>query len=115
MSKNPSKKKSIKVNKSRIYYLCFFFLLIALSLFNLSLSIFSRPKIVYSAYNPTQKKITFWQSFLEAHPTYFEGWIELSVLQLKSGDKEAARYAFVRARKINPNAEEIKNLSRELK
>ena len=75
---------------------------------------YSKPTVTYAKGTALEQKITFWKTFLSAHPTYFAGWIELAKLSLKSGDTKTADASYVNAARINPNSEEITNLAKEL-
>lgn len=82
------------------------FCLTSLSLFNLSLIFYNPPKPVLAKTN-NYAGVEFWQNFLALHPTYFNGWVELSSLQIQNGDLEAARESYSHAFRINPNSEEL--------
>ena len=57
----------------------------------------------------------FWNNFLQENPDYFEGWIELTGLYVESEEFDLARLALDKARQINPNSKEIRNLEERLK
>lgn len=58
---------------------------------------------------------THWKSFLSQNPTYFDGWVELTKMEIKIGNKNAANEALLTAEKINPNSEKIIQLREEIK
>ncbi len=56
----------------------------------------------------------YWENFLSKNPTYLDGWIELSIIELNLGDKNYALGAFNTARAINPNSQSVKDLEKLL-
>lgn len=101
-----SKLKNIKVShkKTLIIYYCLILILAALSIFNLSFYINIKPKVLYIENNDLNYHLSFWGSFLKIHPDYFEGWVELSKLEIKGGRRDEALSAYTKALKINPNS-----------
>ena len=75
--------------------------------FNLALIFYVPPSNIEAKVNETSTKIQFWQNFLIVHPTYFEGWVELSNLHIENGDLINAQFAYQNAYKINPNSEKL--------
>ena len=100
MSKTQETHNPKRVKRTTIVYLCFLTLLITLSIFNLSFYVYSKPEISYLYKNDMEKRIIFWKSFLDSHPSYFEGWIELSRLEFKNGNQKGAQVAFLKAWKV---------------
>lgn len=58
---------------------------------------------------------SYWKEFLSNNPTYFDGWIELTNIEIVTGNKDAANKAFLAAEKINPNSDKIIQLREEIK
>lgn len=109
-----SKANNFWINKHTLIYVCFFTVITALSFFNLSVYFNNRPTVIHAeTKNDYDIKIVFWESFLASHPDYFDGWIELSKLQLKIGNIKSAEAAYDKAKKIKPNANELKELENE--
>ena len=96
------------------FYLFLLVVLTTLTIFNLAFYLFSKPKVKYVVQNSPDKEVSFWQTFLESHPYYIEGWIQLTKLDIQNGDKSNAQIALENAKKINPNSEEVINLKKEL-
>ena len=99
-----------------VILLCCLILLITLSFFNISYYLFPKKnsgnnQLVHSNTNQT---VVYWQEFLESHPTYFFGWIELAELELMSGNKSKAIEALMQANNINPNSQEVKTISEDV-
>jgi hypothetical protein len=46
----------------------------------------------------------YWQDFLEAHPYYLDGWIQLIGISLDLKDNFSASSAYIKAREIDPNS-----------
>ena len=92
------------------FYTCLMIVLTTLTIFNISYYYFSKPKVSYIVKDTVDSKISFWKSFLALHPSYFEGWVELSRLDIQNGDKSGAITAFHNAWKINPNSIEAQRL-----
>lgn len=85
-------------------------LLLSLSIFNLSIYWNARPKTIYAKLDNFEEKSNFWYSFLTVHPDYFQGWIELSKIQINQGDLKLAKESLENAKVLNPNAPEIKSI-----
>ena len=81
--------------------------LTTLTFFNVSLIFYSPPTIVEAKEDVISSKIDFWEDFLSSHPTYFEGWVELSNLQLQKGFKDEAILSYNNAFRIDPNSEKL--------
>src|SRR4030066_440719 len=99
--KKPITKSKMKYNA---LYLCLMIGLATLTIFNISFYLYSKPEIAYVVKDPISSRISFWQTFLASHPTYFEGWIELSKLKMENGDISSAEFAFQNAWRLNPNS-----------
>lgn len=59
-----------------------------------------------------QKK--YWENFLKENPNYLPGWLELTNIYLEEGEVENARESLSKAKKINPNSPEVKDLQKRL-
>ena len=56
----------------------------------------------------------YWEKFLNLHPNYFPGWLELTKIEIKLNEKKNTQNTFSKAFKINPNSQELINLKREI-
>jgi hypothetical protein len=101
-------------SKQNIIIVSLLVCLLSISFLNFTLFFYEPPKIAHAKVDPNSAKIEFWNNFLILHPKYFEGWIELCNLELKSGNLEAANVAYANAFQINPNSEELKILRLKL-
>ena len=102
-------------NNNLLVYCCVIVIL-ALSLFNLFLYItLPFENVLGDNTNANIKsglidEKIYWINFLEKNPGYFQGWIELTKINLKLDKLEEARGTFQKAREINPNSEAISEL-----
>jgi hypothetical protein len=53
---------------------------------------------------------SFWFEFLNLHPAYFPGWIELAKIEKNLGNSDGFNLAVEKAKGINPNSQEIVDL-----
>lgn len=58
---------------------------------------------------------SYWKEFLNNNPTYFDGWMELTKVEIKVGNKVAANKALSTAETINPNSDQLLLLREKLK
>jgi len=90
-------------------------ILLVLSVFNLKLYFRTNQEVSSQVLGEKsdreEKDKLFWQEFVSANPTYQEGWVMLTRVNLELGNIEEARIAFEKAREINPNSEEIAKLN----
>jgi len=119
--KSSSKKSNIKKQVILFCSCCAVGLILLITGFNLN-SFFngervlgSKTQIEESASIKLAADKEFWNNFLQENPDYFEGWIELTGLYVESEEFDLARLALDRARQINPNSKEIRNLEERLK
>jgi len=61
-----------------------------------------------------QQTLMAWEQILQERPDYRDGWLQLSALYLKMGDKIKAKEALLRAKAIDPNNENILSLEKLL-
>jgi hypothetical protein len=94
----------------KLLFCCFLLVLSALTVSNISVYFNSKPKIIYANNDSITHRVGFWKTFLYSHPQYFEGWVELTKLELKIGNIDGAKATFAKALEINPNSEEISSL-----
>lgn len=98
---------------------CFFVVVLALSLFNISLYLNKTGKNFWgeSIHRQVSSKTTatqlqgdidFWIQFLDKHPTYQEGYIELGRLYIKTGLYDQAKKVLGLAQNLNPNTQNLK-------
>ena len=113
------KKRHFLSNPGNNYLLiyCSVIVILALSIFNIFLylaipsnSILGNNTEANLENNLTHEK-TFWINFLEKNPGYFQGWIELTKINLKLNKPDEALGTFQKAREINPNSETISELN----
>lgn len=112
-------KKRYNLSNSGSNYLlvyCCVIVILALSIFNIFLylaiptnSILGHKTEANRESILTSEK-TFWINFLEINPSYFQGWIELTKINLNLDKLEEARGTFQKAREINPNSKAISEL-----
>lgn len=62
--------------------------------------------------NTLNSEQNFWTDFLIAHLGYLPGWLELTKLEIKKGNLEAAKVYLEKARFIDPNSDEVLKLER---
>ena len=97
-----------------VYILCATIILVALSLFNLSLYFTKgkpeRNKKVLGTEIVVYREIYYWKGLLEANPQYLEGWLELAKIEYSIGNYEEAKNAVSKASEIDPNSEELKKV-----
>jgi cytochrome c-type biogenesis protein CcmH/NrfG len=112
-------KKRYYLSSSGSNYLlvyCCVIVILALSLFNIFLYLAIPTNSILgnnteaNLENKLTKEKTFWINFLEKNPGYFQGWIELTKINLKLDKPDEARGTFQKAREINPNSDAISEL-----
>ncbi len=103
-----------KKNTMDVLWNCFLFLLLCLSIFNISFFINSKPKILFAKTDDRDQKVKLWKAFTTEHPDYFEGYVELSKLELVKGNFEEAMKYYLIANSINPNSEKVIELKKRL-
>ena len=121
MTKNPAERKKAKKAsfKKQLIFLCSccaVVLLLFVAGFNLEnflagkrvLGIKTQNQIYEQELLKEQK--LYWEEFLAANPTYLDGWIELTRINISLGDNSAARIAHQKAEEINPNSEKLNDL-----
>ena len=90
-------------------------ILLVLSVFNLKLYFRTNQEVSSQVLGEKsdreEKDKLFWQEFVSANPTYQEGWVMLTKVNLELGNLEEAKVAFEKARTINPNSDEISKLN----
>lgn len=64
-------------------------------------------KIIDETPQMLQNQKDYWLSFLEQHPGYLDGWIELTRISLEQGDEVQAKIYFNKANEISPNSSKI--------
>jgi len=111
--------RSLKVN--HYFYLCCSAIVILL-LCIINLETFFRNQKVLGASIQKEEKLTnnikrdvsYWKNFLSINSTYFDGWVELTKLEIESGNFEEASVSLQKAKRIDPNSLEITNLEQLL-
>lgn len=112
----PKKKRSAKNLKKEIVYLCSCCsLVLVLFLASFNVNAFLLNSKVLGAKTENAKALVdeekYWEDFLALHPTYLDGWIELSKIEYGKGNINYALGAFNTAKAINPNSPKIKELA----
>ena len=106
-----------KRNKQSILFFTYITVcvLLGLSIFNLQLYFnkknVSLPQVLGERSDQLNEDKRFWQEFVSDNPTYLDGWVMLTKVNLELGNLEEAKVAFEKARTINPNSDEISKLN----
>lgn len=117
MPKTAGKKsKRIKLKKQFVFLCscCAVILILLISAFNFE-SFLTNQKVlgaqsVSSEQQLLQEQKIFWEEFVAENPTYLDGWIELTEINLELEDTEAAKFSLKTAEEINPNSSKVKEL-----
>jgi tetratricopeptide (TPR) repeat protein len=67
-----------------------------------------------TAVDDSTETITFWKSFIEKHPSYREGYMELSRLYSTEGDMKEAIHYYQLAKVLDPNNMFVQELGKTL-
>lgn len=108
----PEKTKNTELLKSNLLLLveCFSIIFLLL-LASQNISHFLNTKNVLGAKTETvdthELQTNFWKNILKNNPDYFDGWVELSKIQLSEEDLSKAQESFEKAKFLNPNSEQI--------
>lgn len=111
----PSQTKATK-NKQSLLFLSYIAVgvLLGLSISNLQLYFNYKntplPQVLGERSDQLNEDKRFWQDFVSDNPTYLDGWIMLTKVNLELGNLEEAKVAFEKARIINPNSEKVSEL-----
>lgn len=110
--KKSRKKLRLKVSKEVVFLCscCAVVIIFSLSTFNTSLFLNGNQVLGASSQAAGQDKISFWQDLVTKYPTYMEGWVELAKLEIKSGNLQQATFYLEKAKEIDPNSNEVKQL-----
>ncbi len=124
MSKLPRKKTNIIRKKTPVIYLllisiCTLMLLTIINIislylpFDVNVSASGNTKTIQK---PTSDIDTAnkWKLFLQKHPTYLYGWLELAQFTKDQGNTDEAALYVERARALDPNNETVLKLRKEL-
>lgn len=67
--------------------------------------------------NPEEikKDINKWEGFVLENPTYRDGYLQLTLLYFKLGEKEKAQEKLQKAIDLDPNNEEIRGIGKQIK
>ena len=118
MPKKRKKKRSAKTpnQKSILVVICLIIIILSLTVFNISYlhSIKSENKVL-GVQIDAYKEIEDWTNFMNTHPNYLEGWIELTKIEYNLGDFNSAKQYISKARLIDPNSEDVKTLEDQLR
>lgn len=102
-----------------IVKLCTLIVLVALSLFNLSLYISNKNSSIPADINAKRQTVdnetslTFWLGALAKEPNYLPGWLEVAKINCSEGNKPACIAAIAKAREINPNDATLRELTKK--
>lgn len=116
MAKNTAKlpkkiaKKKIGIQGEIVYLCSCCAAIILLTLIGVSLNHFLAIKQVLGTTTDFQAKNSeglvaekaYWQNFLKENPSYIDGWLELTQVNLTLGDRTAASESYNKAREIDP-------------
>jgi len=110
-------KAARKIVESRKYLVFSGIFVVILSLANLVVAF--KPKtevqvLAASTANNTEKEIEFWQNVVRLHPTYRDGYIELTKLYSEAGLNVAAKQAIEKAIEIDPLSIKAQQLASSL-
>ncbi len=79
---------------------------------------FSTLIISYLTYQQRKKelkgKLITWKRIAQKHPEHPDTWAKLAIIWYNLKDKDLAKIAIKKARKLDPIREEIKNLEKEI-
>lgn len=112
-------KKKLRLKPSKeIAFLCSCcaaVLIFSLATFNASF--FLNGKVLGATTQATsvQKEIAFWQDLVGKYPNYLDGWVELAKMEIKAGNPSSALPYLDKAREIDPNSGEVKQLETALR
>lgn len=117
MPKTAGKKsKRIKLKKQFVFLCscCAVILILMISAFNFE-NLLTNQKVLGAQSGSNEQEFLqeqkiFWGEFVAENPTYLDGWIELTEINLKLGDTEVAKFSLKMAEEINPNSIKIKEL-----
>lgn len=109
------KKKSLKKEAAFLCSCCAAVLVFALATFNTSSFLYPNTVLGAKTQNlgPEDQGV-YWQNLLNQYPNYIEGWIELSKIEFKAGNRTEAIKDLTKAKDIDPNSSEIKDLEKSL-
>jgi cytochrome c-type biogenesis protein CcmH/NrfG len=124
--KRKIKSKRVKLTKDQKNTLklfcisCAVFVLLFISFFNIK-TLLSPKKVLGTQ---TEAKIEelknlrteekYWEDFLVKNPTYLDGWIELTRIEIEIGNNTKAKEVLAKAREIDPNSPKIIGLGKLL-
>lgn len=114
-SKSKSKQRKISL-KNEVMYLCSCCAVLVIALLataNMNQFIKTKnvlgagSKIVDESPQMLLHQKEYWNDFLATHPSYLDGWIELTRIYLEEGNTVKARESFNKAYEISPNSRKI--------
>lgn len=117
MPKTAGKKsKRIKLKKQFVFLCscCAVILVLLISAFNFE-NFLTNQKVLGAQSGSSEQELLleqkiFWEDFIVENPTYLDGWIELTKINLKLEDIESAKFSLKMAEEINPNSIKVKEL-----
>jgi len=114
--KKSKKKLRLKFSKEVVFLCscCAAIIIFSLSTFNASFFLNRNVLGASSQRATTQEEILYWQNLVAKYPNYLSGWVELAKLEIKSRDNKAALSYLDRAKEIDPNSSEVRNLESAL-
>ena len=99
------------INLRKIGVLTFLFILASILLIVLSSLILSAnpspPIKVLAANNNLDEEMVFWENIIWKYPTYVDGLVRLSFIELQRGNIKKAQDYVLLALKVNPNAKSV--------
>lgn len=114
MAKSGKPKKKTGIKKGLIY-LCScstVILILLISSFNLKTYLGKQSVLGLASEAETNNlnEKTFWLDFLKDNPSYIDGWIALTKIELDLGNYQEAKLYFEKAKVIDPNSQKLKTL-----
>ena len=116
MSKTAPKKK-IDLDNELLFLLLSVFLvfILILTIFNIGQNRFNQVLGASTEAPPeTLSQIEDWNSYLQKHPSYLPGYLEIATLEYSYGNKEEVLKAILKAKTINPNDNQLKLLEEQI-
>ncbi len=114
--KKPKKKLRLKGSKEVVFLCscCAAVIIFSLATFNTSFFLNGAQVLGLSSQVASQDEISFWQDLTARYPNYLEGWVELTKLEIKARNTQQAILYLHKAKEIDPNSNEVKQLQTAL-
>ena len=99
----------LRENSKYLLFVSFFLAVLTLITFNVQ-NISAAKRVLGAATSRASSRHMekdYWLTFLEENPGYFDGWVELAVLEYEEGNLDQASRYYLKAKTINPNSEKL--------